>query len=118
MNDVQGDQGFSIYRLRWIGYGLLILSVLDTIATLIPARFWRSPLGIADDWGNSGTGASSSTGNGADIFWRRVRPQKFGKPFFEAFVLGVSAARSGFSVDAAFGNFWHYLRQQPKQPAN
>ena len=39
MNDVQGDQGFSIYRLRWIGYGLLILSVLDTIATLIPARF-------------------------------------------------------------------------------
>jgi len=39
MNDVQGDQGFSIYRLRWIGYGLLILSVLDTIATLIPANF-------------------------------------------------------------------------------
>jgi hypothetical protein len=39
MNDVQGDQGFSIYRLRWIGYGLLILSLLDTIATLIPANF-------------------------------------------------------------------------------
>jgi len=39
MNDIQGDQGFSIYRLRWIGYGLLILSVLDTIATLIPANF-------------------------------------------------------------------------------
>jgi predicted PurR-regulated permease PerM len=39
MNDVQGDQGFSIYRLRWIGYGLLILSVLDTIAVLIPANF-------------------------------------------------------------------------------
>jgi hypothetical protein len=39
MNDVQGDQGFSIYRLRWIGYGLLILSVLDTIVVLIPANF-------------------------------------------------------------------------------
>ncbi len=39
MNDVQGDQGFSIYRLRWIGYGLLILSLLDTIAVLIPANF-------------------------------------------------------------------------------
>ncbi|MEG3956899.1 HpsJ-like protein, cyanoexosortase A-associated [Microcoleus sp. herbarium2] len=39
MNDVQGDQGFSIYRLRWIGYGLLILSLLDTIVVLIPARF-------------------------------------------------------------------------------
>ncbi|MBE9184027.1 hypothetical protein IQ270_04630 [Microcoleus sp. LEGE 07076] len=39
MNDVQGEQGFSIYRLRWIGYGLLILSLLDTIAVLIPANF-------------------------------------------------------------------------------
>ena len=43
MNDVQGDQGFSIYRLRWIGYGLLISSVLDTIATLIPANFGNRP---------------------------------------------------------------------------
>ncbi|MEZ2236394.1 MULTISPECIES: HpsJ family protein [unclassified Microcoleus] len=39
MNDIQGEQGFSIYRLRWIGYGLLILSLLDTIAVLIPANF-------------------------------------------------------------------------------
>ena len=39
MNDVQGEQGFSIYRLRWIGYGLLILSLLDTIAVLIPGNF-------------------------------------------------------------------------------
>ena len=39
MNEVQGDQGFSIYRLRWIGYGLLILSLLDTIVVLIPANF-------------------------------------------------------------------------------
>jgi hypothetical protein len=39
MNDVQGDQGFSIYRLRWIGYGLLILSLLDAIVVLIPANF-------------------------------------------------------------------------------
>ena len=39
MNEIQGEQGFSIYRLRWIGYGLLILSLLDTIAVLIPANF-------------------------------------------------------------------------------
>jgi hypothetical protein len=39
MNDMQGEQGFSIYRLRWVGYGLLILSLLDTIAVLTPANF-------------------------------------------------------------------------------
>jgi hypothetical protein len=39
MNDVQSEQGFSIYRLRWIGYGLLILSLLDTIAVFLPANF-------------------------------------------------------------------------------
>lgn len=39
MNEMQGEQGFSIYRLRWVGYGLLILSLLDTIALLTPANF-------------------------------------------------------------------------------
>jgi len=39
MNEIQGEQGFSIYRLRWVGYGLLILSLLDTISVLTPANF-------------------------------------------------------------------------------
>ena len=39
MNEIQGEQGFSIYRLRWVGYGLLILSLLDMIAVLTPAKF-------------------------------------------------------------------------------
>jgi predicted PurR-regulated permease PerM len=39
MNEIQGDQGFSMYRMRWVGYGLLILSLLDTIAVLTPANF-------------------------------------------------------------------------------
>ena len=39
MNGVQGDQGFSIYRLRWVGYGLLVLSLLDIIATFTPPNF-------------------------------------------------------------------------------
>lgn len=39
MNEIQGEQGFSMYRLRWVGYGLLILSLLDTIAVLTPANF-------------------------------------------------------------------------------
>ncbi len=38
MNGVQGEQGFSIYRLRWVGYGLLVLSLLDTIAILTPPQ--------------------------------------------------------------------------------
>lgn len=39
MNGVQGEQGFSIYRLRWVGYGLLVLSLLDIIATFTPPNF-------------------------------------------------------------------------------
>lgn len=39
MTGVQGEQGFSIYRLRWVGYGLLVLSLLDIIATFTPANF-------------------------------------------------------------------------------
>jgi hypothetical protein len=45
MNEIQGEHGFSIYRLRWVGYGLLILSLLDTIAVLTPLnlgnRLWE-----------------------------------------------------------------------------
>ncbi|HLO52124.1 MAG TPA: HpsJ family protein [Kamptonema sp.] len=39
MTGVQGEQGFSIYRLRWVGYGLLVLSLLDIIATFTPPNF-------------------------------------------------------------------------------
>lgn len=39
MNDMQSEQSFSIYRLRWIGYGLLILSLIDTISILTPPQF-------------------------------------------------------------------------------
>lgn len=39
MNGVQGEQGFSMYRLRWVGYGLLVLSLLDIIATFTPPNF-------------------------------------------------------------------------------
>lgn len=39
MTGVQGEQTFSIYRLRWVGYGLLILSLLDIIATFTPPNF-------------------------------------------------------------------------------
>ncbi len=118
MNDVQGDQGFSIYRLRWIGYGLLILSLLDTIAVLIPANFgnrlWelqtigavveRVPVPLL-------AMALIFFGEGYD---RRGLEDIFLKVLsWVCLLLGP-----GFSVDATFGNFWHYLRQQPKQPAN
>ena len=118
MNDVQGDQGFSIYRLRWIGYGLLILSVLDTIAVLLPANFGNRL------WELQTIGAIVERvpvpllAMALIFFGEGYDRRGLENLFFEAFVLGVSAARSGFSVDAAFGNFWHYLRQQPKQPAN
>jgi hypothetical protein len=39
MTGAQGEQTFSIYRFRWIGYGLLILSFFDIIATFTPSSF-------------------------------------------------------------------------------
>lgn len=39
MTGMQGEQGFSIYRLRWVGYGLLVLALFDVIATLTPPNF-------------------------------------------------------------------------------
>ncbi|OCR02357.1 hypothetical protein BCD67_20395 [Oscillatoriales cyanobacterium USR001] len=39
MTGTQGEQPFSIYRFRWIGYGLLVLSFFDIIATFTPPNF-------------------------------------------------------------------------------
>lgn len=39
MTGSQGEQELSVYRLRWVGYGLLVLSLFDTIAVLIPPDF-------------------------------------------------------------------------------
>jgi hypothetical protein len=39
MTGAQGEQTFSIYRFRWIGYGLLVLSFFDIIATFTPPNF-------------------------------------------------------------------------------
>ncbi|WP_333100730.1 HpsJ family protein [Microcoleus sp. Pol12A6] len=62
------------------------------------------------------TQMSDLKSNGADIFWRRVRSQRFGRGFFEGFVLGLSAARSTFSLDVAFGNFGTiYVNNQNNQ---
>lgn len=36
MSGSQGEEGQSIYRLRWIGYGLLVLALIDAIQVLIP----------------------------------------------------------------------------------
>lgn len=36
MSGSQGEEGQSIYRLRWIGYGLLVLALMDAIQVLIP----------------------------------------------------------------------------------
>ncbi len=36
MTGSQGEEGQSIYRLRWIGYGLLVLALMDAIQVLIP----------------------------------------------------------------------------------
>ena len=33
------EQGLSIYRLRWIGYGLLLFAFVDTIQLLYPPQF-------------------------------------------------------------------------------
>src|SRR6476469_8023934 len=114
MNDLQGEQGFSIYRLRWIGYGLLILSVLDAIAVLIPANFGNRL------WELQTIGAVVER---VPVPLLAMALIFFGEGYDrrgleDVFLKGVSAARSTFSVDATFGNFWHYLRQQPKQPAN
>jgi hypothetical protein len=32
------SEGLSLFRLRWIGYGLLIFSILDSLDTLIPLQ--------------------------------------------------------------------------------
>ncbi|MGE5657625.1 MAG: HpsJ family protein [Actinomycetota bacterium] len=39
MTGSQGEQDLSIYRLRWVGYGLLVLSLFDTISVLTPPDF-------------------------------------------------------------------------------
>ncbi|MBD1937458.1 HpsJ family protein [Microcoleus sp. FACHB-68] len=39
MTRSEGDEGRSIYRLRWVGYGLLLLALFNTIEIFIPPSF-------------------------------------------------------------------------------
>ncbi|MBW4679360.1 MAG: HpsJ family protein [Microcoleus vaginatus WJT46-NPBG5] len=39
MTRSEGDEGRSIYRLRWVGYGLLLLALFNTVEIFIPPDF-------------------------------------------------------------------------------
>lgn len=39
MTRAEGDEGRSIYRLRWVGYGLLLLALFNTVEIFIPPGF-------------------------------------------------------------------------------
>ncbi len=39
MNGMEENQGQSIYRLRWVGYGLVLFALFDVIQILIPPNF-------------------------------------------------------------------------------
>jgi len=39
MTEAAASENRSVYRLRWIGYGLLVFSLMDTIAVLVPLGF-------------------------------------------------------------------------------
>lgn len=39
MSRSEGDEGRTIYRLRWVGYALLLFALLNTIVILIPLQF-------------------------------------------------------------------------------
>jgi len=39
MTEAAASENRSVYRLRWIGYGLLVFSLMDTVAVLVPLGF-------------------------------------------------------------------------------
>jgi hypothetical protein len=68
MNNMQSEQGFSVYRLRWVGYGLLILSLLDTIAVLTPPQFLNHVWEL-QTIGALVTGTGAAVRIGTDFLW-------------------------------------------------
>lgn len=103
MTRADSDQGQSIYRLRWVGYGLLLLALFDTIEVLTPPQFTNPA------WEFQTIGALVERvpvpllGLVLVFFWGIFQSQPIRRNFPENLVVVLSFARRFVSVAASLG---------------